>query len=143
MSLSVDFNGEEAAQKAVEELADRLEAGDHVEAAKKGAEVIREEAAARVPMSAGAPSRGGKHLKDAIAKVVRKDGEDRVVVAVGPESDQFHGIFVELGTEHMPADPYLRPAVDDKGPQAIKVVADELEADVEEATIQIHNRRGL
>jgi HK97 gp10 family phage protein len=47
---------------------------------------------------------------------VERDGDGWLVVAGSP-----HSIYVELGTRHMPAQPFLLPAVDSRDPWAAAV----------------------
>ena len=38
----------------------------------------------------------------------------------------FHGHFAEFGTERQRKQPFLKPALDSKGPQAVNILADEI-----------------
>jgi len=47
---------------------------------------------------------------------------DRVVL----EADSDHAVYVEFGTVNMSAEPYMRPALDEKSDAALRVMADEV-----------------
>lgn len=89
-----------------------------------GAEPIRAEAAALAPRSAlGAP-----HLADNIVTgVARGQDGDETLVEVGPAAgaggnDFFYGHMQEFGTVKAPAQPFMRPAFDQKAPTALRVI---------------------
>lgn len=78
--------------------------------------VIREAAAAK------APQRYGK-LSDEMMVGEPKVNGWKVTVGVGPSKNAFYGRFQEFGTTHHAAQPFLRPAVDENGDQAIGAAA--------------------
>lgn len=63
------------------------------------------------------------------------DSEDVLVegdsVSLVATSD--HAIFVEFGTSRMAAQPYMRPAIDTKSDEAIKITAKETDAIIKRA----------
>lgn len=61
-------------------------------------------ARARAPRESGAGA-------DSIAAHIREDGDD-VVIDVGWSPEHYYMSFHEFGTEHLPARPFLRPALD-------------------------------
>ena len=73
------------------------------DAAQGGADIVRDRAAQL------APRRRGKLAASMDTDVVRAM-PDHAEVAIGPTA--FHGLFLELGTPHQPAQPFLRPALD-------------------------------
>jgi HK97 gp10 family phage protein len=103
-----------------------------VEALTRSAEPIRATAAALAPRGEGS----GPHLADNI--VVGETGfgangntvaSDLVTVAIGPSHqphDMFYGQFQEFGTAHHPAQPFMRPAFDQKHGESRKRFAAEL-----------------
>lgn len=96
-------------------------------AALEGAEVIREEIAARAPRDTGL-------LSQNIRKVAFRRRKARVVVAIGPDPKRVkHGWFQEYGTIHHPAQPFMRPALDTCGNQAIEVTSAAMRRNIEGA----------
>jgi HK97 gp10 family phage protein len=90
------------------------------EAAKTAGAIVLDEAKTRVPRDTGA-------LADSMAVRVNAAQSDanEVTVTVGPSKRGFYGRFVEHGTKNMPAEPFLKPALDnnrDKITKAIKEV---------------------
>ncbi len=75
------------------------------EMAMAAAEILREDAANRVPRRRGQLARG------IVAELVKTSAAG-AVAAVGPTKDAFHGRFLEFGTSKMSARPWLRPAFD-------------------------------
>jgi len=71
-----------------------------------GAEVLRG------AMSTRAPVRSGK-LRGNIGIWKSTVDETKASVPVGPGRDAFYGLFLELGTVHQAAQPFMRPAVDE------------------------------
>ena len=51
-------------------------------------------------------------MADHIVVVVRITKKKGAVALVGPDGDHWYASFQEHGTPHVPADPFLRPALD-------------------------------
>lgn len=83
------------------------------EAALAGAEIVRVDATLRAPRSVGPGTYpGGGHAADhIIVKLSDKPGE--AAALVGPDKDGWYLRFAETGTSKKPADPWLRPALDE------------------------------
>ena len=119
-------------------------------AVRSGAGIIRKEAATLAPRSSR--RRAGRHLADEI--IVRKKRRTNDIYEVGPSNAVPHAHLVEFGTgprrfkeprkvniggewvivEHtgqMPASPFLRPAVDNKGQAAIDKIGERLFVGIE------------
>lgn len=86
------------------------------EAVRAGAEVIRDEAAARVRKRTGALARSMTIDK---APHQRKG---RVAYLIGPGKAGFYGLFLELGTVKMPAHPFLVPALRAAAERAMQTI---------------------
>ena len=88
-------------------------------ALRAGARVIRDEAKDRVPVDTG-------DLRDSVvvkAPTQRQRKRGAALVVVGfkkPVSRRAH--LTEFGTQHQPAQPFLRPAVDEAGNKAIDAI---------------------
>lgn len=88
--------------------------GQVVEKAAMAAAVVLRDSAKR-----RAPRRTGKGAESMTAKVVsRKAGEAKI--AVGPGKEGWYLMFHEFGTSKMPARPFLRPAIDENGEEAVR-----------------------
>lgn len=108
-------------------------------AAEAGAEVLRQAVADKAPRGAG--TNEGGHLADNIvAEVIKATEAKRVVVAVGPDSKHYYGLFVEHGhpivrngrvVGHAPPHPFMRPAFDESTAAAEEAVTDELKKRLE------------
>lgn len=89
-------------------------------AVEKGAEVVRDDASQRAPRGPTG------ELQDRMALVPMKGTAARAAVRVGPSARAFYGEFLEKGTKHIAAKPFLRPALDSKRRQVINIVKAEL-----------------
>jgi len=106
-------------------------------ALRAGGKVILAEAKRRAPKRTGALAAS---LKVRAAKRSRRRRGVAVIVATAEgwfKGDEFYGAFVELGTEDMEAQPYVRPAYDAKKGQAVQVIMTEagrgIEAEAQKA----------
>ncbi len=98
-----------------------------IKATKRGGELIRAEAQAR------APRRTGRLAENEI--MVLRTSENTatdVGVRIGPAIGVFYGLFEEIGTAHSTADPFLRPAFDDKKAEALQIASEEFDAAIDE-----------
>lgn len=82
------------------------------------ARVIRDEARAIAPRSAGNPAHG--HLADHIEMDAVETSPSGCVVHIGPDERHFYGRFLERGTRKMAAQPFLRPALDNTEREALR-----------------------
>lgn len=148
--VGIDLSGSEAGMKVRmkveggDKLARRLQmmaeevARKHLrEVALAGAEVIRAEAEAKAPRQTGT-------LASDIHAAVEKQTKSRVMVKIGPGEKGWYGRLVEEGhaivrggrrkgkkakgrvVGHVPPQPFLRPAFDEKVDEAQKVIEAEL-----------------
>lgn len=77
------------------------------DAVDAGAEVIEEEARRRAPRETG---KGAEEID----REFREKDKTKAAVAVGPGGEGFWLLFQEVGTENHAAQPWLRPALDNK-----------------------------
>lgn len=84
----------------------------------------------------GAALRSGASKAEArqIARDANRGGSNEVLMYVGVASDTGQGVLQEFGTQHHAPQPFLRPAWDENKDQALKILIDELTAEVEKAT---------
>jgi HK97 gp10 family phage protein len=91
-----------------------------------GAAVIRNEARAHCPIydldQGQGPHEPGLLLKSIRITTGRKGDEIRGQVGITKEA--FYGHFIEYGTRHAPAYPFMRPAADAAAGQAAQTVID-------------------
>lgn len=113
------LEGFEELNKALRSVGDRVTGKILRNAAEKGSEVIAEEAKRLAPRDTGA-------LAEGIGYKDHRLQQGRAQVNIGIGKGEWYGMLVELGTEKMPAKPFLRPAFDAKADEATKVVQDAL-----------------
>ena len=88
-----------------------------VSATQKGAQIIVDAARSRAPRRTGKLAEGIKH------EIVEASSSE-VQAKIGP--DVSYGRHVELGTRHNPAQPFLRPALDERGKAAMNTTGKDL-----------------
>lgn len=91
------------------------------ESADAGADIVLKDAASRAPRLTGALIRGiRKYL------VPPTGNQDLAIVQVGPSRKEFYGRFVEKGTKHSKAEPFLLPALEFNRARIIKTMHEKL-----------------
>lgn len=107
--IAMRFEGGSELAGALGQLSARVAQGLMREALTDGAEPIRAAAQALAPRAPGQPD-----IADHITiSTARPKGGYAGGVSVGPERGQFYyGYFLEHGTVHMGARPFMRPAFD-------------------------------
>ena len=88
-----------------------------VGAVRAGANVIRDEARRKVPIKTGT-------LKKSIVSIQRKAQNGQITFSVTPSkgkpNDGWYAHFVEFGTSHSSAKPFLRPAFDQSNNESLE-----------------------
>lgn len=88
-----------------------------VGAVRAGANVIRDEARRKVPIKTGT-------LKKSIVSIQRKAQGGQITFSVTPSkgkpNDGWYAHFVEFGTSHSSAKPFLRPAFDQSNNESLE-----------------------
>lgn len=132
--LGLELRGLEDLEKAIDAMEKDFEKA-LVIATRKGCQVIQKGAKRRCPVSpkgkigryAHAPGTLKKSIK---YKILRQRNPARIAGLVGPavgrkqKYDGYYGYWVEKGTSHSKPQPFLRPALDEDGPQAQRVIAE-------------------
>lgn len=125
MKTTFTVQGGRDLERRLRELPDGMSRKVQVSALKEGAEPMRAKAAELAPRSDEAP-----HMADhiVVSELSQRDRDaisafDDVVVAVGPERKFFYGYFLEYGTAHQPAQPFMRPAFDTKAQTTLGMLA--------------------
>lgn len=88
------------------------------EALEAGAVPVQKTAKAMAPRRPPMPDMAD-HI---IIATARAQGNETAAVKIGPESEYYWGFFQELGTVHMAAQPFLRPAFDQNWQKALDIV---------------------
>jgi HK97 gp10 family phage protein len=117
-NIKAEIEGADEVIKTLEDLG--LEAEKILQdAARKGGEIALREARKRCPERTG-------NLKRSLKVDNGKTTTSKAEVKVTHGKKEFYGTFVELGTSHMKAQPFLRPAVDENRAEISKAVKDEI-----------------
>lgn len=134
MDVTVKISGLQEIEKLLKMLPDKparaaLDAG-----MRAGGQIIRKEAISLAPVLKGGPRivkyRGKKRilipglLKKCIIVKKGKDQSGGVNFAVAVHKLAFYAHWAEWGTHKMRAQPFMRPALDKKGAEAIKKIRD-------------------
>jgi len=113
------LEGADELNAALRQLGDRTTGLLLRNAAEKGAKVIADEARRLAPRDSG-------DLAEGIEAKPGRIQQGRAVFNVQPGKAEWYGKLIEQGTSKMAAQPWLRPAFDAKGEEAVKVVEDAL-----------------
>ena len=111
----VHLEGAEELNRALRSVGDRAGGITLRNAAEAGADVIAEQARANAPRDTGA-------LAEGITTQAGRIQQGRAVINIGYRKAQWYGQFVELGTEHAAAHPFLRPALDSTATEATDTI---------------------
>lgn len=121
-SFNFKIEGGKELDTALKQLGRDLEKKVAKSAVRAGATVIAKEARLHVPVESGTLKNSirvvtrSKRTGDAVASVVTRSGKKYR----SKNMDAWYAPLVEFGTKNMPAKPFLRPALDSKGGDAIK-----------------------
>lgn len=111
------LDGFDELEKKLARLSNRASGKTVKEAAKAGANVLRDEAATRAPKRSG-------NLASNIDIEPHRLQVGRAQFNIGFKQTAWYGRLVELGTQFMAAQPFLRPAFDAKKDEATRAVGD-------------------
>jgi len=120
-AVKSEIIGAKELEKALRTLPNKIQDKVLKSALRSGAQVIRKEAKARVPVRSGV-------LKDSITvKTATEKQRDQGLVFVGfDKTASRRAHLTEYGTSHSAAHPFMRPALDARGSDAIKKIGDRL-----------------
>lgn len=121
-------------ERALRELGGKIASRLGSNAVRAGARVVAAEARARVPKRSGDLKRSIRIFTDP------KDrrGSARTAYA---GTRLFYGWFVEFGTAHSSARPFLRPALDEAGQAAVNKMVENLGRGIERETLKYKGRK--
>lgn len=105
-------------------------------ASNAGAAVFQKEIRARAPVRQDERPMGSKqrmpgYLKKHISRHGQATRDGGFTVQTGPMKSAFYARFIELGTSHQGAQPFIRPAFDGKVKQAEDAFAATMKLDME------------
>lgn len=116
-------------------------------AGRQGGEPIRARAAELAPVYDGAArpqKRRGKTymlvpgtLRESMSIVVADQSAVGVTVKIGPSRPGFYGGPLEWGGAHQAAEPFLRPAFDEKLDEAVAIIGFVLGSEIEKALLKL------
>jgi HK97 gp10 family phage protein len=158
--MNSTIQGHDLFNKAMRGLDPAEARGVRVKILKHAAEPIAERMAALAPNEPGKPDLKDNIKIQAVRSVDDPDfggtmalDEDAAAVAIGPSKDAFYGFFQEFGTaphqqgagEHPghPAQPFARPAFDEKVGEALRIAADDIWAHIRNHVSRSVTGRGL
>lgn len=125
MTLSFKIEGGKQLERALKRIGPEFEKKIAKSAVRAGANVIAKEARLLAPDESGTLKRSikvvarSKRVGDAVASVVTRSGKRWTARGM----NAWYAGMVEFGTEKRPATPFLRPALDGKGAEAVKAMA--------------------
>jgi len=133
-ALSLTFTGGPELVQALRTLPESVQGRVLLEALKRAAQPVIEDAARL------APRRRAAGVAASLVIEVVRGADGGKTIAVGPDPAHFYGIFLEFGTRHMPARPFMRPAWDAQVQKVLDQLVGELRAAIERAARR-HGRR--
>lgn len=134
MNVTVKITGLEKLRETLLEAGPKLAKRTVRQGLKAGAEIFVDSAKSHAPiLKEGTPQRRPGELRDSIDMSIKlSTKEDRGVAHVGPKTTKgggseqpgVWGMFVEFGSIHGAAQPYLRPAYEDSKERALAKFTD-------------------
>lgn len=116
-----EVTGLKELDRAVRRLDSKTRGTALKKAMRAAGKIILDDARARVPVRSDGrekPGRGPGFLRKNI-RVSITANRRQVRARIRHTKDAFYGRFLELGSSHQSARPFLRPALDRKGPEAL------------------------
>ena len=121
MRLKAKISGADDLVKKVDKIVAAVDGRKQGKRLQEAAEPILERMQQLVPVRSGA-------LRKSLGIALDNDG---LTVRIGPIGDpKWRAHFVEFGTVHMSAEPFIRPAFDGEKDQVSKKVAAQLRSDI-------------
>ena len=141
VEVTVKIEGLREVEEALAQAGPKLAKRAMRKALKAGGDVFLQRAKERAPiLKKATPQRQPGELRDAITEVVTlspKEESGRARVALkhdkskGIQSPGVYGLFVEFGSVHNTAQPYMRPGYDAGKQEAERVFTEEIKNGVE------------
>jgi HK97 gp10 family phage protein len=127
--MALKFSGGPELERALRELGSEVAGRLGTNAVRAGARVIAAAARSKAPVRTGTLKKSIRVFDDMEAK--RAGGAIRTAYA---GTRVFYGRLVEFGTQFIPAQSFLRAALDESAQQAVDKMADNLAAGIERET---------
>lgn len=138
--LSVKVEGLDELEKQLGALDKKIRKKFLRQALRAAAKPIRDEAARLAPRRTSEPPRtSGKplHRSMVIRSAGKQPGSD-ITLQVAPGKGASHGLLQEFGTVHHPAQPFLRPAFDNKRDEAVRAFRESLGKNIEQEAARLN-----
>lgn len=135
MAGSINLKGFDQLEKGLAALPDAVARKIARQSVRRAATLIQREARSRAPVRAGGGAKkmgkGAKgrlpgYLRASIVVRLKRVPGAAVTYAIGWTKRAFYGAFVEFGTRHQAARPFLRPAADTRFADAVEVMGRDL-----------------
>lgn len=137
--VTVTFKGLSDLDHALRQLPEEMQAAPVRAALKAGARVIQDGMQRRAPRD---PNVVAPTLAEDIGITTRVSNKKSEAYAlIGPSKRVFYGTFQELGTSNHPAQPFMRPALDEDGQIAVSAMANELRRALERAAKRLAKKQ--
>lgn len=124
--MKVTLTGEKELLQKLKKLEDSVRGQVLSDALQAAAKIIQESASQKAPRRTGTLA---SNIEVGKVNLTASGGE----IPVGPNKKAFYGMFVEVGTSKMRAQPYLRPAIDESKGAATSEFTKVLKAAIEGA----------
>lgn len=141
MEVTVKIEGLKGVEDALSQAGPKLAQRAMRKALKAGGDVFLERAKERAPiLKKATPQRRPGELRDAIMEVVKLSPKQEAGTArvglkhdkeKGSQSPGVYGLFVEFGSVHNTAHPYMRPGYDAGKQEAERVFTEEIRKGVD------------
>ena len=129
MARVLELEGVDELRRVLKRLPTNVQAKVLDQALSAGGALIAREARKLVPVRSGALKKSITNRKKRARR--RRDLAERVIGFRSPTSRIAH--LVEFGTAHSKAQPFMRPAVDARGTDAVKLIGERLARAIEKA----------
>lgn len=127
--FTVNIRGLKELDEALRQLPDALQAGPVRSGLKAAGKYLAEGMATRAPRD---PVVAGVTLaEEIVAEATVSTKRHSASVQIGPTRRAFYGSFQEFGTEDHPAQPFMRPTLDQDGQGAIAVFASHMKEGID------------
>lgn len=142
MKMTFDLSGDKSLERQLKAMSRASRRSTVTKAARRGARTLGEEMRRRAPKAEGGPTHPSKgHAAKTIKWVLVEKWPDRAIFAIGPTDWGFYLAFFEHGTVKMAAQPWMRPALDAVGDDAIAETGEVFREAVVKAAMKARGKR--
>lgn len=137
--FTFDIKGAEELEKALQQLPYKFRKSIAKKAIRAGANVLLQKAREYVPVGPTG------NLKKSLGLVARSRAQGDAVISVATRITKgfkgYHAHLLEFGTVKMPAQPFLRPALDSSSPAVIKRVGEVILENIQKGALGNFGKR--